>query len=211
MAVSFCQMRMTATQKTPKFPAAPNSSGRPLTLTEVSADLLANLREGMTLQEAAESVGISYRTLRRWVKTGEDELQRVEENPKSKLKKALKTYTDFATQYRQARMERRKTLYQSSTLVALGGYIIKERRVTEVHKNGQLINLIEINKEKEVGPDGQLALKLLQYDDTLNKSAGDGEGDEPTENSPLNDLFSQISKMSPDELETLAENLEAAL
>lgn len=202
---------MTATQKTPTLPAAPNSSGRPLTLTEVSADLLANLREGMTLQEAAQSVGISYRTLRRWVKTGEDELQRVEDNPKSKLKKALKTYTDFATQYRQARMERRKTLYQSSTLVALGGYTIKEKHVTEVHKNGQLINLIEINKEKEVGPDGQLALKLLQYDDTLNKSAGDGEGDEPTETSPLNDLFSQISKMSPDELETLAENLEAAL
>ena len=204
---------MTATQKIPTLSAAPNSSGRPLTLTEVSADLLANLREGMTLQEAAESVGISYRTLRRWVKTGEDELQRVEENPKSKLKKALKTYTDFATQYRQARMERRKTLYQSSTLVALGGYRIKEKHTTEVYKNQQLISMIEINKEKEVGPDGQLALKLLQYDDTLNRpaTAENGEGDEKPEDNPLNALFSQISKMTPDELETLANNLEAAL
>lgn len=153
----------------------PASSGRPLTLTEVSADLLANLRLGMTLQEAAESVGITYRTLRRWVKTGEDELRRVEDNPKAKLKKSLKTYTDFATQYRQARTDRRKTLYQSSTLVALGGYRVTEKHVTQVIKNQQVVSIIEIDKEKEIAPDGHLALKLLQYDDTLNPPAIDDD------------------------------------
>lgn len=134
----------------------------------------------MTLEEAAKSVGITYRTLRRWVKTGEDELARVEDGkPGLKLKKSLKIYTDFVVQYKQAMVNRRKVLYQASSLVALGGYRLKENHTTRVYKDGQLVNVIEINKEKEVGPDGNLALKLLQYDDT--QSGGENKEETPAD------------------------------
>ena len=150
--------------------------------------------------------GITYRTLRRWIVRGEKEIDRVEKAPRAKIRKKERPYVDFVNQYDAACSQRRQTLIQTATLVAMGHYQIEETQITQITKNGAVVQEIEVKKVKEVGPDGNLAMKLLNYDQGVRQQ--DSGEQKQNEDSRL-PILERILHMSPDELRMLNENLEA--
>lgn len=175
--------RMTATSTSPSA----SYIGRPSEITAVSPTLLRYIEDGLTLQDAATGVGITYRTLRRWIERGETEIDRVENSErKLNIRKKHRPYVDFVIQYRDAQRVRRQNLHNAATLVAQGFYELEETQTKTVTQNGAVVQEEKIVKKKTVAPNGTLALRLLQYDDQVN---GNGE---PEEDNSETVLFSEV-------------------
>jgi transposase len=168
--------------------------------------VLKYLREGLSRTDAATLAGTHYRTVRGWLKQAEDELARVEENPRARnVYKNKEVYVYFLQEYEKAEAEHRQSLVKAVKTSATGFYTIKEETTTSIYRNGTLYQEVKTEKTKEVGPDGNLAMKMLHQD-----LARESDDDRPQAD-PRMEMMSRILRMSPDELEALNDNLEAAL
>jgi transposase len=64
--------------------------------------LCQNIMKGMPYRHACAAAGISYSTYRDWIRRGEAEMQRVDENPKASIRKDEAKYVDFVQSIREA-------------------------------------------------------------------------------------------------------------
>lgn len=191
-------------------PSSKSSPGRPSEITAVAPTLLGYIADGLSLSDAASLSGITYRTLRRWVARGEAEVERVQNSSrKVNVHKRERPYVDFLKQYTEAMASHRQSLIQTAKLAAIGGYQLTETRTTIITKGGTPFQEVEEKKTKEVGPDGALALRLLQYEEQMRSREADSGQNKKDD--PKLDILSRIMEMEDDELEALLANLEAAL
>lgn len=80
--------------------------GRPTKLNpSVQDKIVSAIRVGNYIETAAAYAGISKNTLYDWLKRGEREKQRVEKNPRFKIRKSEKIYVDFSDAVEKALAE----------------------------------------------------------------------------------------------------------
>lgn len=79
---------------------------RPIKLTpEIEKKILDAIRMGNYLETAAAYANIARSTFYNWIKRGEKEIQRVNQNPRCKIKKSEKPFVDFKHKVDQALAE----------------------------------------------------------------------------------------------------------
>ena len=138
------------------------SSGPPTKLVQAQPAILLGLRRGLTLEDAAQSAGITYRTLRNWVKRGEAERQRLEEEPDAKSSKEEAPFLQFLEGYEEAKADGQLLLANVVKTAADGGHKIRETRITEVVVDGEVARKETQTVEREVGPDWKAAAFILE-------------------------------------------------
>lgn len=73
-----------------------NKGGRPTKLNdELKEEILKVIRSGNYIETACAYAGIEKKTLYNWMKRGRSELERLDKNPRAKMKKAEAIYVDF--------------------------------------------------------------------------------------------------------------------
>jgi hypothetical protein len=160
----------------------------------------------MSRQDAATLAGVTPRTVQNWMSWAEEEIERVASNPRASIRKDKRDFVDFYYKYLTAEAEHRQTLTNSVNITTMG-YLLKEETTTKIYRNGQLYQEVKTEKEKEVGPDGNLAMRMLDRG-AARQYQEDGEKPEAD---PRMEMLGRILRMSKDELEALNDNLEAAL
>jgi hypothetical protein len=77
--------------------------GRPEKLTDdIRKDIIKVIRSGNYIETACAYVGINKTTFYDWLKKGAREKQRVEDNPRAKVRKDLQKYVDFSEEVDKA-------------------------------------------------------------------------------------------------------------
>jgi transposase len=79
------------------------SGGRPIKLTpEIEQEITKAIRAGNYIETAAAYVGINKTTLYDWMKRGARERERLEKNPKAKIKKSEAPFVEFSNAVKKA-------------------------------------------------------------------------------------------------------------
>ena len=74
-----------------------NKGGRPTKLNdEVQAKIVNSVRQGNYLETASAYAGINKSTLHDWLRRGEREKQRVEKDPRNRVRKAEQPFVTFS-------------------------------------------------------------------------------------------------------------------
>ncbi len=131
-------------------------------LVAAQPGILIGLRRGLRLEDAAQSAGITYRTLRNWVRRGEVERDRLEADPEAVPIKEETIFVDFLANYEEAKAEGQMLLANVVKTAADGGHKIRETRVTEVVIEGTVVKKESQTIEREVGPDWKAAAFILE-------------------------------------------------
>jgi transposase len=138
------------------------SSGPPSKLVQAQPAILLGLRRGLSLEDAAQSAGITYRTLRNWVRRGEVERDRLEEDSGAAPNKNEAPYLQFLEGYEEAKADGQLLLANVVKTAADGGHKIRETRITEVVVDGTVARKETQTIEREVGPDWKAAAFILE-------------------------------------------------
>lgn len=74
---------------------------------EIQKEIINMVKAGNFLETAAAFAGVDVSTIRRWIKRGERELQRIDENSggRAKIRKAEQKYVEFCTAIKKAKAE----------------------------------------------------------------------------------------------------------
>ena len=137
-------------------------SGPPTKIVAAQPTILLGMRRGLSLGVAAQSAGITYRTLRKWVKRGEAERERREEFPEEPILKEEALYYDFLASFEEARAEGEMLLADVVKRSADGGAHTKETRMVETIIDGVVVKKETTVVEREVGPDWKAAAFILE-------------------------------------------------
>ena len=138
------------------------SSGPPTKIVAAQPTILLGMRRGLSLEVAAQSAGITYRTLRNWVTRGEAERERREEFPDDPRPKDEAIYFDFLANYEEARAEGEMLLADVIKQSADGGAHTKETRTIETIVGGVVVKKETTVVERELGPDWKAAAFILE-------------------------------------------------
>lgn len=80
-----------------------NKGGRPTKLTpKLQKEIMTVIRSGNYIETACAYVGINKDTYYEWMKRGAREIDRVENNPKARVRKDEKKYVDFSKEMTKA-------------------------------------------------------------------------------------------------------------
>lgn len=124
--------------------------------------ILAAIRRGTSYESAAQSAGVSYRTLRRWLKRGEDELERVAERRGRRVKKREAAYVAFHQKFQQAKAQGELSLADVILTAAEGGDVIRETSITEIVRDGQVVEKRTAKTERTKAQDWRAAAFMLE-------------------------------------------------
>lgn len=107
--------------KKPKRKARPKT-GRPGQLTEkIIADAAKLAGLGHSAGTVAEFVGVSRRSVERWLERGRAELLRTEENDRAKVRQSEEIYVEFCRKYESGRASAKKAMMECLFSAAKSG------------------------------------------------------------------------------------------
>lgn len=124
--------------------------------------ILAAIRRGTTYESAAQFAGVSYRTMRRWLKRGEEELERVGETKRRKVRKREAAYVAFYQKFQQAKAQGELTLADVILTAAQGGDVIRETSIVEIIRDGNVVEKRTTKTEKTKHQDWRAAAFMLE-------------------------------------------------
>lgn len=137
-------------------------AGRPTLLTpELQQEINSYLNTGVTIETACAACGIEPRTYRAWLKRGRDEQNRLDADPKARLRKAEEPYLNFLHETTRT-LARVETRLLGGINQSAGGYDVE--RVTEVYERGEdgQMRLVDRKVNRERVKDWRAAAWLLE-------------------------------------------------
>ena len=137
--------------------------GRPETIHAKSPAIIAAVRRGMTLKDAANGAGIHYQTLNRWVKRGEAEEIRLLESTRARPRKKEAPYIAFYRQYTEAKAQGELLLANVVFRSASGGgKVLETKTVTVTDEKGNVLKSERTTINKTLNPDWRAAAFALE-------------------------------------------------
>lgn len=129
---------------------------------ELTKEIASFIRLGNTNIDAATNAGISHGAFYKWLARGRVEQERIQDNPRAKIRKKEKIFVDFVEAVKEAIPQRKATLLARVQKAGKGGDEIVETRIKTALVDGVMVEVERNITRKHRPPEWQADAWLLE-------------------------------------------------